>query len=304
MFMSFFFKKRKPSKKIKAKADGTEELVDADADVDGYDDVEDDEVARDEVEVDDAELADDDGSVAYNKAVVYSMRDEAILAMEDKGIILSTRDVNEALAIMPKVSGLARRVHNSAVLKERFDNLVAGDPTQNGMKHSLDRRVPTRWNSDHACLKAHLHFRKQVEQLTGLSENKLHAYRLTDGQWTITKELVEALAIFEEPSRLFSTASVPLIVDVLPAFDDLRVSLEGLRDYEEAPISPVLQVAAEAALLMVDKYEKLSWDCDIYYVAVVMCPDRKLQWFKDRDYDRKTLKYIRELVIKCFNDGY
>ncbi|TEB34431.1 hypothetical protein FA13DRAFT_1753516 [Coprinellus micaceus] len=271
MFVSFFFKKRKPSKKIKAKADGTEELVDADADVDGYDDVEDDEVVRDEVEVDDAELADDDGSVAYNKAVV---------------------------------SGLARRVHDSAVLKERFDNLVAGDPTQNGMKHSLDRRVPTRWNSDHACLKAHLHFRKQVEQLTGLSENKLHAYRLTDGQWTITKELVEALAIFEEPSHLFSTASVPLIVDVLPAFDDLRVSLKGLRDYEEAPISPVLQVAAEAALLMVDKYEKLSWDCDIYYVAVVMCPDRKLQWFKDRDYDRKTLKYIRELVIKHFNDGY
>ncbi|TEB34863.1 hypothetical protein FA13DRAFT_1581416, partial [Coprinellus micaceus] len=75
----------------------------------------------------------------YNKAVVYSMRDEAILAMEDKGIILSTRDVNKALAIMPKVSGLARRVHDSAVLKERFDNLVAGDPTQNGMKHSLDR---------------------------------------------------------------------------------------------------------------------------------------------------------------------
>jgi hypothetical protein len=105
--MSFFFKKRKPSKKIKAKADGTEELVDADADVDGYDDVEDDEVVRDEVEVDDAELADDDGSMAYNKAVVYSMRDEAILAMEDKGIILSTRDVNEALAIMPKVCAIA-----------------------------------------------------------------------------------------------------------------------------------------------------------------------------------------------------
>ena len=80
--------------------------------------------------------------------------------------------------------------------------------------------------------------------------------------------LVTVKQIFEELSCLFSTASVPLIVDVLPAFDDLRVSLELLRDYEDTSISSVLRVAAQAALLMVDKYEKLSWDCDIYYVAI------------------------------------
>ena len=70
------------------------------------------------------------------------------------------------------------------------------DPIKNSMKRALDCRVPTRWNSDHACLKAHLYFREQVEQLTGLSENKLRAYRLTDNQWTIMKVLVEVLEVW------------------------------------------------------------------------------------------------------------
>ncbi|TEB38919.1 hypothetical protein FA13DRAFT_418005 [Coprinellus micaceus] len=37
----------------------------------------------------------------------------------------------------------------------------------------------------------------------------------------------------------------------------------------------------------------------------VMCPDRKMQWFKNRPaYDRRTLKYIKDLVIKYFEDKY
>ena len=93
------------------------------------------------------------------------------------------------------MSGLARRVHDSATLKEQFDILVSSDPTCDGMKHTLDRRVATRWNSDYACLKAHKYFRRPVEQLTGLSRLKLGSYRLTEAQWDIVDDLVEALAV-------------------------------------------------------------------------------------------------------------
>ena len=80
--------------------------------------------------------------------------------------------------------------------------------------------------------------------------------------------------IFEEPSRLFSQGNAALIVDVIPAFDNLRLSLEGIRDDNdlENDISPVMRVAAHAALLMVDKYEIFTWDCDIYYIAIGMLP--------------------------------
>ncbi|TEB22246.1 hypothetical protein FA13DRAFT_1921081 [Coprinellus micaceus] len=306
MFMSFFFRKRKSSKKVKKNADGLDELIDVDEPDNG--DEEDDAVALEEIEADDAELADDDGYVTHGKAVVYSMCEEAIRYMEaEKAIFLDKKEINEALGIMPKVAGLARRIHDSGDLKERFDNLVSGDSTLDGSKRTLDRRVPTRWNSDHACLQAHQYFRTQVEQMTGLTGTKLRAYALSERQWKIADDLVDALRIFEEPTRLFSNASVPLIVNVIPAFDDLRLSLEGIRDDddEENNISPVMRVAAHAALMMVDKYETMSWECPIYYVAIVMCPDRKMQWFKNRPaYDRRTLKYIKDLVIKYFEDKY
>ncbi|KAF5325785.1 hypothetical protein D9611_000913 [Ephemerocybe angulata] len=299
MFMSFFFKKRKSKKKLTQKGkDDVLEDVDADED----EDAEEDAVNLEEIEVDDAELADDDGQTLYRKAAVYSVREQAVKEMEERGVFLAPGEVAEALA----VSGLARRVHDSGELSERFDKLVDSDPLLDGAKRTLDRRVPTRWNSDKDCLGAHQYFRRQVEQLTGLSETKLRPYRLTESQWKIADDLVEALAIFDEPSRLFSAADVPLIVDVIPAFDDLRLSLEGIRDDDdnENDISPVMRVAAQAAIFMIDKYETLSWDCPIYYIAIVMCPDRKLQWFRNREYDRSTLKYIKDLVVDYFMKYY
>jgi hypothetical protein len=81
-------------------------------DVDDDDDAENDEVALEKIEADDAELGDDEGSVVYNKAVVYSMRDKAIQLMKDEKVILSTGQVNEALAIMPKVCSIFKGWHS------------------------------------------------------------------------------------------------------------------------------------------------------------------------------------------------
>lgn len=61
-----------------------------------------------------------------------------------------------------------------------------------GQKVALDRRVPTRWNSDLACLAAHVKFETPVKQLTsdGLSE-----YALSDAQWKLAKQLCEVLEV-------------------------------------------------------------------------------------------------------------
>ena len=59
----------------------------------------------------------------------------------------------------------------------------------------LDRRVSTRWNSDLACLDAHLYFRSPIEQLTGAAINKLQAYRLSEDQWDLTETLSAILEV-------------------------------------------------------------------------------------------------------------
>ena len=86
-------------------------------------------------------------------------------------------------------------MHDTSVLKERFDNLVQANLDIQGSKQALDRRVSTHWNSDLSCLDAHVHFRPVVKQLTASSANKLKAYRLTEKQWELAEEVQEALVV-------------------------------------------------------------------------------------------------------------
>lgn len=94
-----------------------------------------------------------------------------------------------------KVAGLARRCHDSATLQEKFERLVAAQDSLEGQKSALDRRVPTRWNSDFACLAAHILFRTPVQQLVGDPKNGLSAYRLTEAQWALAEELSGVLEV-------------------------------------------------------------------------------------------------------------
>ena len=91
-----------------------------------------------------------------------------------------------------QVAGLARRVHDSSLLQETFEKIVASTPALVGPKMMLDRRVPTRWNSDFVCLQAHVHFKTAVRMLT--TDSELSAYALSSKQWELAKQLVEVLS--------------------------------------------------------------------------------------------------------------
>ncbi|KAF9440207.1 hypothetical protein P691DRAFT_617790, partial [Macrolepiota fuliginosa MF-IS2] len=109
-----------------------------------------------------------------------------------------------------------------------------------------------------------------IDQLTHVPSNKLGCYHLTDEQWDLADDLAEALKIFKQPTQLFSQANVPLIIDVLPLFDDLQASLTALCD-DTDDLSPILHIAAQAALLMVEKYTVFTEECEMYYIAIGMC---------------------------------
>jgi len=77
----------------------------------------------------------------------------------------------------------------------------------------------------------------------------------------------------------------------------LRERLEKVRNTSELP--KVIRIAAIANLLVVEKYSKLSELSEVYCIAMgmcftfvkylfssrttVMCPDKKLTWFDDKD---------------------
>lgn len=59
-----------------------------------------------------------------------------------------------------------------------------------------------------------------------------------------------------------------MIVDVIPILDNLGNELLGLRDDEEHDVPDIVRIAAQAALMMVDKYSLFTDDSDIYLFAI------------------------------------
>jgi hypothetical protein len=77
---------------------------------------------------------------------------------------------------------------------------------------------------------------------------------------------------------LFSQSQVPLIADVLPMLDSIEQSMKLVRDHipdeedEDDPSVPnVVRVAAQAVLLLIDKYYSLMKDCELYVIAIGKC---------------------------------
>lgn len=94
------------------------------------------------------------------------------------------------------MAGLARRVHDNSVLKEKFDKLVDEDSSLPGNRRALTCRVPTRWNTDFACLFSHFYFRDIIEQLTAIPSLNLKTYRLSPEQWKMAEDVQEVLMVW------------------------------------------------------------------------------------------------------------
>ena len=88
-------------------------------------------------------------------------------------------------------------MHDSSTLHGKFDRLVQEDDELEGSMKMLTQHVPTRWNSDFDCLKAHIHFKRIVQSHTGMAANKLRAYLLTDSQWRLAEDLTLILEVFD-----------------------------------------------------------------------------------------------------------
>ncbi|KAJ7170281.1 hypothetical protein C8R43DRAFT_1085403 [Mycena crocata] len=232
----------------------------------------------------------DNGEQAHDDAAVRSIRGRAIAQMRDRGVEISDAENKMVLGIFPKVSGLARRVNDSATLGTAFSTLVQNDPEIEGDSDTLTRRVPTRWNSDLDYLESHLNFRGPVESLTAVTAYNLKVFQLTEDQWTLADCLSDILYIFKPATKLFSRKEVPLVHEVIPMMEALDKALKKVENATD--MRPVFRVAAGAALLVLEKYHSLSDECEVHCVAIVMCPDRKLEWFVKQGWETEDIDLI------------
>ena len=93
-------------------------------------------------------------------------------------------------------------MHDTPLLQTEFERIVRSLRSDGTDKTHLDRRVPTRWNSDFACLKAHLHFKDEIQILTQKEGLALEDYALSRSQWKLTEHLVPVLEVCYWPTLL------------------------------------------------------------------------------------------------------
>ncbi|KAF8987428.1 hypothetical protein BDQ17DRAFT_1258553 [Cyathus striatus] len=258
------------------------------------------QAVSEEAEVNLNSFSEDDGKELHDNIAVKTFHEKAIQLIKDNGISIDASEHQMTMQIFPQVAGLACKVHDSTTLKEKFDALVLADPEFKGTPKVLEQQAPTHWNSDLNCLQSHIYFQEVVKQLTVGSD--LKGFHLSEEQWNLAQEVEEVLLLFESFTLLFSMKDVPLVVEALPELENLELGLLAVQKDEHA--SNVICVAAQAALLVLDKYSVSTNDCEVYLISIVTCPDRKLKWFKDHGRTTQQIKEIKKTVIKWWKETY
>jgi hypothetical protein len=180
------------------------------------------------------------------------------------------------------------------VLGAAFQEQVDADKELKTDQRTLQRRVLIRWNSDLTCISSVVVLKDPIQHFTGQDSNKCAAYRLTDSQWKLLHQLEDLLMVraddpftsamltllylqlFEPLTLRFSQKGIPLIAEVLDDLDQLEDALVKVRDTVWWPaaggirddVPEIIRVAAQAALLVLNKYHSLFDKCKIYPIAI------------------------------------
>ncbi|VDC05352.1 unnamed protein product [Peniophora sp. CBMAI 1063] len=244
------------------------------------------------------------GQVAHDASAVKTERDIAIEEMQKRGIIITDEIQALAESLLPKAAGLAKKIHDSATVRERFDGFLDALCSKiDKDKRRLDRRVVTRWNSDLAVLRAYLDLLDAIQALTSTSDLSLDSYRMTTQQINLTKQVVQVLTLFEDLTLLFSKSDTPLVCEALPMLYALQTNLNKV--VNKNTLSAILRVACHAASNMCKKYLALMDNKEAYLISIVMRPDCKLDWFREvLHYSEEDIDDLRDRVCERWDAAY
>ncbi|KAJ7495277.1 ribonuclease H-like domain-containing protein [Mycena latifolia] len=308
MILSFFskqVKRKKHTVKIAVSTKRVEEVVldgtpagaDADADLDQLldEDAAEAEAIRNQVP---------DGAARneHDTAVVSKIRVEAIKVMADRGVVVSAKESKDGLQLIPRVCGLARKIHDSSPVASAFATIVDQDTTIVGQTRTLARQCASRWNTEYDTIDTALILEQPVRTLLKDKDLNLKAFKLTDDQWNLVADLRDVLECIKEPTLLFSRGGKarPLISEVIPALESLRRALNNAANSTE--IANICRVAAYGGLLVLDKYLDIVPNCEAYEFAIVLSPNLKLDWFKQNGRSSTQIQRIRETIVAHYDE--
>jgi hAT family C-terminal dimerisation region len=110
---------------------------------------------------------------------------------------------------------------------------------------------------------------------------------------------------FDRATQHLSMARHPTISSVIPMYDWLRTELKKFVEAKKTDTGS-LALAASKALEKLTQYKPEVLDSAVLYLAVVLRPSLKLNYFKEYPsiYDSRTQKQVKALAIETFENYY
>ncbi|KAF7319243.1 Dimer-Tnp-hAT domain-containing protein [Mycena chlorophos] len=213
--------------------------------------------------------ADSEARDAHDDAVVSKTRQLAVKYMAEKEFVrVSASEAKAALQLLPRVTGLAKKTHDSNTVAAAFAQIVADDNTLTSDIRVLATRCQSRWNTDYDSLDSFLKLKGPVAKLLQSPDFNLKVYRLSSDQWPLAQDLHDVLDCFKDVTLKMSQGGDkrPLACDVIPEIEQLKTDLLAASKMVE--LADVCRVAAYGGVLILDKYLPLLAKCEAYVFAI------------------------------------
>lgn len=154
--------------------------------------------------------------------------------------------------------------------------------------------VKTRWNSTFEMIDRGAYLKVPLRTLCN-DEKTLNPLQITDDEWKMLQDINKILVNFKRATEHISMGRHPTIASYIPTFDFLVSILKKC-----ANENSVLSSAAREGLEKLHKYKLDVNDTILPFIATVLHPGLKCQYFVEHKYPSSTIRDIKKKISEYF----
>lgn len=195
-----------------------------------------------------------------------------------------------------KLRKLVRKIRKSQKLRRKLRKLCVLYEVR-PLVPMID--VSIRWNSTYKMILRGKHLRIPLGALC-LNEKSLQSLRLMNSEWDDLKAIEVLLQKFDRATQMISMERHSTFASYLP-------TMNWLMDYLTATCQNEVGYLGSAAAVGLDKLMKYSLSVNeskLPYIATILNPALKLNYFKEHKYSQATINNINETVSDYFSENY
>lgn len=217
---------------------------------------------------------------------------EEIIEVEEPELEMPVDDMN----IITKLRKLVKKIRKSVKLRQKLKKCC--------VIYDVPYHVPiidvrTRWNSTyHMMLRA-----KELKvplRVLCVHETSLQSLQITDEEWMYLAVVETLLQKFDRATKLMSMERHSTIHSYIPTLNWMIDSVQEFADKH----TDTLRHAAQGAVLKLKKYEVNIDECIIPFIATILHPALKLNYFKEHGYSTSEVREIKKAVFEYFTTNY